>query len=121
MKNLVYVVDDEQICLVPMQALISAFGYECQVFSDGESLLGQMKDEGHVLVLADMRMPNMNGLQLFERLRNAGFQCPFVLVSGHADSETVDHAFEIGVNGFLPKPFEPEELQEVIERHLGPI
>ena len=118
MSPVVYVVDDESICLQPMKALVTAFGYECRAFTDPEEMLSSVNREGEALILADMRMPHMNGLQLFRNLREAGIEFPFVLISGHADTETVDLAIESGVSEFLPKPFEPKDLQQVIERHL---
>lgn len=118
MTQTVYLVDDEPIVLQPMRILVTAFGYDCRAFSDAASLLNEIVAHPNGIVLADLRMPEMTGLQLFHKLRDAGIAIPFILVSGHADFETVGSALERGINGFLAKPFEPEELQDIIQRTL---
>ena len=119
MSFTVYIVDDEPMVLRPMKSLVNVFGYECKVYQEGASLLEDMSLEPlDGLILADLRMPSMSGLQLHAALREAGVRIPFVLISGHADGNTLEIAMEQGVNGFLLKPFEPDELLAVIEEYV---
>ena len=119
MSITVYVVDDEPIVLRPMKSLVNVFGYDCKVYQEGASLLEDMSVEPlKGLVLADLRMPTMSGLQLHAALKEAGVRIPFVLISGHADVNTLEIAMEQGVNGFLLKPFEPAELLAIIKEHI---
>lgn len=118
-QPVVYLVDDEPICLAPMQALIKAFGYKCHAFSDAESLLESIKPVAHGMVLADYRLPRMNGLQLFEAIRAMGYELPYVIISGHVGDEEVERALQAGVTKVLHKPVPFTELQEVVDGVLA--
>lgn len=111
----VYLVDDEPVCRQAMQAVLIALGYDCLAFEDGESLIEGLETGKVGVIVADFRLPRMNGLQLFEKVRQSGCQLPFILVSGHADFELADATLQAGVSAFLPKPIPFDELQPLID------
>lgn len=111
----VYLVDDEPVCMQAMHAVLVALGYDCLAFEDGESLLEGLEAGRAGVIVADFRLPRMNGLQLFEKVRQSGCQLPFVLVSGHADIELADATLKAGVSAFLPKPIPFDQLQPLID------
>ena len=120
----IYLVDDEPVCLDAMRTFLTVLGYECCCCRDAESLLkevenGDSRDVEQGVILADFRLPGMNGLQLFERLRTSEIRMPFVLISGHADADLVERSLDIGVSAFLQKPMDFGELKETISRCVG--
>ena len=117
-RPIVYVVDDEPMCLQPMCTLVNAFGYEASAFDNAAALLDSIGDEENAMIFADLRMPGMNGLELFENLKEAGHSYPFILVSGHADEELVRRAMHAGVSGYLAKPLDIDEFERTIDEHL---
>jgi len=119
MKPTVYLVDDDPVCLIPMEMLIGKFGYDCRAFTGGQELLDAVEAEGNAIVLSDLRMPEISGLDLFTRLRERGIQHPFFLVSGHADPQIIEESMSLGVSGFLSKPVSKQELREVLAITLG--
>lgn len=120
MNPTVYLVDDDPICLIPMEMLIRKFGYDCQAFTTGQELLDAVDPEAAAIVLSDLRMPEISGLDLFTRLRERGIQHPFFMVSGHADPHIIEESLKLGVSGFLTKPVSKLELREVLALTLGP-
>ena len=119
MNPTVYLVDDDPVCLIPMEMLIKKFGYECHAFTGGQELLDAAVAGGSAIVLSDLRMPEISGLDLFTRLRERGIEHPFFLVSGHADPDIIKESMSLGVSGFLSKPVSKQELQEVLALTLG--
>ncbi len=111
----VYLVDDEPVCMQAMQAVLVALGYDCQAFDDGESLINALDTDNLGVIVADFRLPRMNGLQLFEHVRRVGCRFPFILVSGHADVALADATLKAGVDAFLRKPIPFEQLQPLID------
>ena len=112
----VYLVDDEPVCLDAMRTFLSIKGYECRCYSSAEALLDDNETVEQGVVLADFRLNGMNGLQLFEKMRSMGGTAPCVLISGHADADLVERSLELGVSAFLQKPTEFGELESTIAR-----
>ncbi len=84
--------------------------------SDGEyglALIGQLKPE---IILTDVRMPHLNGIDLLERLRNEGNPAKVIIISGYDDFSYTRSAFKLNANDYLLKPVKPEELNEQLRR-----
>jgi two-component system chemotaxis response regulator CheY len=116
----ILVIDDDPFFRRLLQLQLSQAGYEVQVAEDalvgGKALLHSEFD----LVLCDIDMPHLNGLELVRALRasveTASIQVVFV--SAHMDTETLIEAQELGAAGYLIKPFQPEQLLETVGRCL---
>ena len=114
-KSIVYLVDDEAACLKPVRTMITRLGYDCRAFSEIDEFLTAVLDDENAIVLADYSMPRMNGVELFQRLRDEGIRHPFLLLSGSVDHGTIEAALRSGVLGFMQKPFSVAELQRNIQ------
>lgn len=112
----IFVIEDDLETRNATELLLSVSGFATSCFESAESLLDSAESltrlaASHcVCVLADLRLPGLNGLQLFQRLRNDGIAAPVILVSGHADDETIEQATDAGVDDFLLKPVRPDYL-----------
>ncbi len=75
------------------------------------------------LVISDFNMPKMNGLQLLEAIRNHKpiSRTGFILITGRAEREIIDHGVKLGMNNYIKKPFQPDQLKACIERVVGPL
>lgn len=115
-QSAIYVVEDDEETRRATELLLSVFGFATSCFESAESLLdssatlNQLATSHCACVLADLRLPGLNGLQLFQQLRQAGIAVPVILISGHADDETIRQAIDAGVDEFLLKPVRPEDL-----------
>ena len=112
----VFVIEDDLETRNATELLLSVSGFATLCFESAESLLDSAESLARlttshcVCVLADLRLPGLNGLQLFQRLRNDGIAAPVILISGHADNETIEQATDAGVDEFLLKPVRPDYL-----------
>jgi len=111
----ILVVDDESHMLDTIQFILQSNGYAAVTARSGEEALGRLaalRAEGRRadLILTDIQMPGPTGLELIERLRETGERAPVLVMTGYSDQETSRRLRERGIEHFLDKPFEEEEL-----------
>ena len=89
--------------------------------ADGPSALRLLETAPVHLVISDYNMPEMSGLHLLHALRSAPktAKVGFLLITGRADQEIIDHGRRLGMNNFIKKPFQPAELKSAIEAIVG--
>lgn len=112
----VLLVDDEQSVLFALTMLVQALGYEAEGYLHGQLALDAISQNSKAfdLLLCDLRMPEMNGMQVIAAARKIAPNLKITLMSGHATQEEVDMAHSIGVTNFLAKPFSAEQLSSVL-------
>ena len=116
-NQVAFIDDDEDLRHANVQTLKLA-GLEVQAFASAESALPVLTADFRGAVVSDIRMPGMDGRQLFHRLRERDIDLPIILITGHADvSEAVD-AMHDGVYDFVAKPYAPERLVSSVRRAL---
>jgi CheY-like chemotaxis protein len=111
----ILVVDDESHMLDTIQFILQSNGYAAVTARSGEEALERLawlRSEGRRadLILTDIQMPGPTGLELIERLRETGEQAPVLVMTGYSDQKTARRLRERGIEHFLDKPFEEEEL-----------
>ena len=85
-----------------------------RAFDGAEAALAAISEDFEAAVVTDIRMPRMNGLQLFERIKALDPELPVLLVTGHADVELAVAALKDGVYDFISKPFDAERLATAV-------
>ena len=118
-KPLVAIVDDDSSFRNATRALLNSAGFSTATFEDAASFLGSPTRADARCVVADMRMPGMTGLELFQALVASGDTIPTVLITAHPEDVTRDRAHEAGITCFLSKPFAPDELLECVQEALA--
>jgi two-component system KDP operon response regulator KdpE len=126
----ILVVDDESQITRVLRTSLSSHGYDIRVANDGETALEIMKDWSPDMVITDLAMPNMDGLELCRRLR-AKTQIPIIVLSVRGEERTKVQALDAGADDYVTKPFGMEELLARVranfrrsrakESELGPI
>ncbi len=101
------------------QYVLEPNGYKVKVATDGSQALRIALKEDVDLVISDLVMPNMNGLELMEMLHKAGKTIPTILMTFHGSEETAVNAFRLGARDYIIKPFTVEEMVEAIDRALA--
>lgn len=110
----VYVVDDDGSVRASLEFLLEQMGYEPHGFDSAEALLSQLPQIRPGCFVCDVGLPGLSGLELLERLREAGCPCPVIMTSGLDSIPNVRQAFSSGALTFLPKPLNPEELRKAL-------
>jgi len=105
----ILVVDDEPQITRVLRTSLSSQNYDIRVANDGETALEIMKDWSPDLVITDLSMPNMDGLELCRRLRSAT-QIPIIVLSVRGEERTKVQALDAGADDYVTKPFGIEEL-----------
>lgn len=116
----VAVVDDDESMCVYLSETLNAGGYECRSFPTGVAALGWLAaGEEHVdLLLSDVNMPGMNGLDLLRTVKAVAPGLPFILVSGVCDLPIARSALQAGATDYLLKPVRPADLLAMVARHV---
>ncbi len=114
----IYVVDDDEAMRDSMSWLLEGEGYKVACFDSAERFLATRRDDMRGCIVLDVRMPDMSGLELHERLDALGSQLPIIFVTGHGDVPMAVAALQRGACDFIEKPFHNEDLLSRIHRAL---
>jgi len=117
-KAHVLIVDDEANVRRVLGTLLEQAGYQTTRVADAEAALDLVRAQDPDLVLSDLRMPGMDGLELLARLRSDFPEIPVVLLTAHGSIDTAVEAMKRGAYDFLTKPFEKVRVVETIDRAL---
>lgn len=104
----VHVIDDDQGVRESLVMLLDAAGMSALAYTDAESFLGRISLTEPGCVIADVRMPGMNGLQLLRHLQDGNMDLPVVIITGHADVPMAVQALKEGAADFIEKPFDDD-------------
>ncbi len=116
--DLVHVVDDDAAMRDSLAFLIGIAGFETRLYESGTDLLAQLPRPATGCVLADIRMPGIDGLELLRRLHSADQTLPVVMMTGHGDVPLAVEAMKLGAADFIEKPFEAEALLHALRSAL---
>jgi len=112
----VLVVDDMASIRSVVMALLKSEGFEAFGAGNGQSALDLLSKKQFDLVLSDWNMPEMNGSELVQKIRATHKNLPIVMVTAENDPGRVTELRDLGVNGYLIKPFKPAALLAVLGR-----
>ncbi|MDF3070401.1 MAG: hypothetical protein K0R38_6002 [Polyangiaceae bacterium] len=109
-------VDDEPEALRAFQRTLRSAGYQVEAFGDARDAVKRVSAGGVHVVVSDISMPEMTGVELLRTIREHDADLPVVLVTGLPAIESATDAVEYGAFKYIVKPFEPEELKNTVER-----
>lgn len=112
----VYIVDDDEAVRQSIAFFLSTAGFTARAFSTGRDFLDKVAILAPGCVLLDIRMPDLDGLQVIEMLGEHVANFPVIVMTGHGDVQTAVAAMKLGVSDFLEKPFEEGTLIEILDR-----
>ena len=118
MREELLVVDDEPQMLIAVNETIRRLGYAVTTAGSGMEALRRLKEKYYGLVITDMRMPEVSGLDLLRRIKNLVPQTPVVLLTAYGTVQNAVDAMREGAFDYLLKPFDAEALEHVVRRAL---
>ena len=124
MEGRVLVVDDHPVNQEVAKAALSSFGLDVQVVGSGQDALDLLGREPFDLVLLDVQMPGMDGMEVLRRIRADEFgrfdpHIPVLAVTAHASEDARQGFLDAGMDGFVAKPFDAQHLLQEVKLHLG--
>ena len=119
-ERTVVVVDDDESMRFYLTETLSGGGFECRAFPDGVTALGWLAsgNERADLLLSDISMPGMSGLDLLRTVKVVSPGLPFILLSGACDLPMAQSALRAGATDYLLKPVRPADLLGIVTRHV---
>jgi EAL domain-containing protein (putative c-di-GMP-specific phosphodiesterase class I) len=111
--SILLVDDDPALCLVYGEALADD-GYEVETAEDGQHAIRRLAERSFDLVLSDIRMPGLDGLQLIRRVRDCDLDLPVILMTGSPDLSTAIQALDYGAHRYLLKPVSRPDLRQAV-------
>jgi len=118
-RPVVFVVDDDESVRRALERLMRSVGFDVRVFASAEDFLNQGCLNISGCLVLDVRMPQMDGLELQDRLIASGSQIPVVFITAHDDVSTRKRAMKAGAVAFIQKPFDDQVLLDAINLGLG--
>lgn len=114
-KKLIHIVDDEDSIRRSLSFMLKTSGYHVETWASGQAFLKEVKHAEHGCILLDIRMPEIDGLEVQAMLAERGVTMPIVIMTGHGDVSVAIRAMKAGAVDFLEKPFEKATLIAAIE------
>ena len=112
----ILLLDDEPIVGKRLKPALSKIGCEVEVFQDPISALARINEETFDIVVTDIRMDEMDGMQVLERVLAKSPKTKVIMITGYAMIALAREAMEKGAFDFIAKPFKPDDLRQVIAK-----
>ena len=112
----VLIIDDERPIRETLEMFLREKGYEVVTSEDGEGGLKAVQRERPDIVILDIRLPGMNGLEVLRRIKEAGEDIHVIMITAYHDAETTRQAMKLGAYKYIHKPLDADEFEGAIER-----
>lgn len=116
----IFVVDDEPPILQLCLRVLTSRSHVVEGFARGQDVLSRLRAESADLLVADYKMPDLDGLELVRRARDLRPQLRVLMITGHGTRHVIEAAQGAGVDGILVKPFTTSELVEAVSTAMTP-
>jgi CheY-like chemotaxis protein len=118
-KGKILVVDDELPVCQSIASALETEGYQVDTVQSGEEALERGRQDGYDMLLVDLMMPGMSGMEVLEAIKNGPSEPVVIMITGYPTMKTAVQAVKLGAFDYLPKPFTPKELRVLVARGLG--
>ena len=110
------IIDDEPPTLYMFNLFLDAFGYEVITAENAVSGIALFKKEKPAIVITDIKMPGMDGLDTLKMLKSIDPDVQVIVMTGHGDQDLMKQAMELNATAFLHKPIDRKALEEALEK-----
>ncbi len=115
-KQVVHVIDDDAAVLGSVRFLLTIEGFEAKTYSSAEEFLEAIDQGDPGIVVTDVRLPGLNGVQLIEGMKKRGLNLPAIVITAYADVALAVSAMKQGAVDLLEKPFDPSALVQTVRQ-----
>lgn len=117
-KENVLIIDDEEFILQLSKDILIKSHYNVKTASDGKEGINLLESDKFDLILTDIKMPNINGLDVIRHVRVTNKEIPIIVITGHGTLDIAIDSLRLGAQGFILKPFTPAELRNAVSEAL---
>lgn len=117
-RPVVFVVDDDKAVCTALRRLIHSVGLDVETFTSARDFLQAKRAQVPSCLVLDVRLPDLSGLNLQEKLAEADIDLPIIFITGYGDIPMTVQAMKAGALEFLTKPFKDQELLDAIQRGI---
>lgn len=114
----VHVIDDDAVFREIIEDVLSGAGYDVRVWADARSFLDCVPDVAPLVLVSDVRLPEISGIEMYGLLRERGFQAPVIYISGESSLQEGIDAMKLGAMDFLVKPFTYESFLQAVAKGM---
>lgn len=118
MSAKILIVDDEATIRESLRESLAAEGYDAEIAESGEEALAKTHGTVYDLVVTDLRLPGVSGLEILQALRNQGNDTPVIMMTAYGDVDTAVSAMRNGAYDFIPKPFKLSAIKKQVRAAL---
>jgi two-component system response regulator PilR (NtrC family) len=115
----ILVVDDQESMRQMLSDLLELMGHEPRAVEGGESALRDLRAKGADLVITDLNMPVMNGMELMKQIKTEFPGTPVIIITGYGSFHTEKQVLSNGADGYIPKPCTIHRVQQTVNQALG--
>jgi len=115
MNKRILIVDDEKNIRTTLSAYLLSLGYEQEIAVNGQEALDKLKDSKYDLILLDIKMPVMNGIQILKEMRRLEDKTNVIMITAYGTIENAVESMKLGAVDFISKPFTLENLKTMID------
>lgn len=120
MGKKIMIVDDSKTIRQQVSFTLTKGGYEVIEAEDGQDGIEKLKANSDIaMVISDVNMPNMNGLEMVEKLKAEGNTVPVIMLTTEGAADLIQRAKQAGAKGWLVKPFQPDQLVAAVSKIAG--
>jgi len=113
-KKQVFIVDDDESVCCALKCLLMAFGFTVRTFLSAEKFFGAVPNGTNGCLILDIHMPGLDGWETIKRMIKSGSRRPVIIISADKTQNFKEAALKAGAVGFLQKPFDAQELVDLI-------
>lgn len=118
MKGKILIVDDDAAHLHMLKTLLQSYGHKAATATDGEEAVGMVKEKPFDLILMDVRMAHIGGIEALRQIKECNPAIPVIIMTAYSSVDTAVEAMKLGAYDYLTKPLNFEELQLILERAM---
>ena len=115
----ILIVDDEKNIRMTLSQSLESLGVEMDMAGSGEEALAKLKGRDFGLILLDIRMPGMDGMEVLRQVREVRPDIRIIMITAYGTIESAVEAMKLGAADFLQKPFDPDEIRELVSRVMN--
>lgn len=124
MSKSILLIDDDILILTTVKRLLAREGYKVSTALSGRAALRKMEDDGFDLIISDIKMPHMDGVETVKKIReyltlHNKKLIPEVFITAYAKEDIYQDALELNASGYIQKPFDNKALQQTVKKAMG--